>query len=230
MARPPFRRRRRNTSNPRPGRRSGWQRGLRNLLILAAVVSAYQLSTAGEVTWPGALASRVGDYFSREAAGWQHGREALEKQGQRREGAPAPEADLRGRVVRVSDGDTISVLDGSGRQHKIRLYAIDTPELAQAHGKSAREALSRRVYQKTVEVVVVDVDDYQRKVGTVYRNGDNINLDLVARGHAWWYEYHAPHEHPLKQAQQEARDQRLGLWANRDPMPPWQWRRENRQR
>jgi endonuclease YncB( thermonuclease family) len=200
---------------------------MRNLFLLAVAASVMQLATRGELTWPGALWQQVGDYLQRPQAGWQQAREALERQGERRESVPAT-FDLEGRVVRIADGDTLSLLDTNGQQHKIRLYAIDTPELHQAHGQAAREALSRLVYRKTVGVVVVDVDDYQRKVGTVYRDGTNVNLTLVARGHAWWYRYHAPHERPLEAAEAQARDQGLGLWAADTPVPPWDWRRNQR--
>lgn len=225
MKRPPFLRRR-----PAGGRWNRWQRGLRNLFLLAVAVSLYQFTIRGEVTWPAALVDAVREQAGHPDAGWQHAREALEEQGERREGSPPPAADLRGRVVRVADGDTLSLLDDRGEQYKIRLYGIDTPELAQAHGRAARRALSDMVYQREVAVVVHEEDDYQRQVGTVYRGGDNINLALVAGGHAWWYRHHAPHERPLEAAEREARRQRLGLWGGSDPIPPWDWRREQRAR
>lgn len=237
MKRPPFNRYSRSkrspgNSRPRSGlfRRGAWSRGLRNLALLALAASLYQWTAHGSVSWPGELVERAGSWLGRPDAGWQHAREVLEKQGERREGRPLPDFDLRGRVVRVADGDTLSLLDDRGEQHKVRLFAIDTPELDQAHGKAAHNALSELVYQQPVGLVVVDVDDYQRKVATVYADERNINLALVAAGHAWWYRYHAPHERPLQRAEQQARAQSLGLWADEAPVPPWDWRRRHRGR
>lgn len=227
MPRPPFRRTRRRAGSVR---QSPWWRGLRNLLVLAVTASLFQFATRGEVTWPGVLLERTQEVLTRPEAGWRQAGGALEKQGERREGSPPPPFDLRGRVVRVADGDTLSLLDASGEQHKIRLYAIDTPELDQAHGHAAREALSQLVYQRQVGAVVIEVDDYQRKVATVYAGELDVNLALVTAGHAWWYRYHAPHERPLEQAEQQARRQRLGLWADGDPQAPWDWRRQHRKR
>ncbi|MBN7797840.1 thermonuclease family protein [Parahaliea mediterranea] len=227
MTRPPYRR-----QGQRAGgyRRSPWWRGLRNLLVLAVAASLLQLAGSGEVTWPGVVLERAKEVLTRPEAGWRQAGGALEKQGERREGSPPPSFDLRGRIVRVADGDTVSLLDATGQQHKIRLYAIDTPELDQAHGRAAREALSQLVYQRQVGAVVIEVDDYQRKVATLYSGEVDINLALVAAGHAWWYRYHAPHERPLEQAERQARRQRLGLWAGDDPQAPWDWRRRHRRR
>ncbi len=227
MNRPPFKRhRKRRGRSPH----ASLLRAGRNLLFILAAGSVYQLVVHGELTWPGSLLESARNLAAGHAPGWEHARDALEEQGAAREGQPLPAFDLVGRVVRVADGDTLSVLDRNGSQHKIRLYGIDTPEMQQAHGDVARRALSERVYQQEVGVVVVDIDDYQRKVGTVYHRGSNVNLGLVAGGHAWWYRYHAPHEHPLEQAESQARAGQRGLWAASDPIPPWDWRRADRRR
>ncbi|GAB3282592.1 thermonuclease family protein [Parahaliea aestuarii] len=226
MPRPPFRRQRRGSR--KSFARAPWTRGLRNLLFLALAVSALQLATRGEISWPQQLLEQARETLNRSDAGWRQASDALEQQGQRREGDPLPRFDLGGRVVRVSDGDTLSLLDSSGEQHKIRLYGIDSPELAQDGGRAARESLDRLAYQRQAGVVVVDRDDYGRAVGTVYVGDNNLNLAQVASGHAWWYRHHAPHERALEAAEQAARQQRLGLWARGNPQAPWNWRRENR--
>ncbi|TXS90732.1 thermonuclease family protein [Parahaliea maris] len=226
MPRPPFRRKR-HPPRQRLGR-SPWARGIRNLLLLAVAASALQLLTRGEITWPAVLAERVTATLGRSDSGLRQATDALEQQGQRREGNPLPAFDIRGRVVRVADGDTLSVLDSRGEQHKIRLYGIDSPELDQAGGGAAKGALSKLAYQQQAGVVMVERDDYGRVVGTVYVGNTNLNLAQVRAGQAWWYRYHAPHERALEAAESSAQEQQIGLWAHDNPVPPWNWRREHR--
>jgi len=207
-------------------------RPLRNILIAVVALSLYQWIVQGSVSWPvdayRALTSDVGDYATRPGASWRQASEAIEQAGGARERVPSDGFDLRGRVVRVADGDTLTILDQAKRQHKIRLFGIDTPEREQAHGKVAREALSQLVAGKTVGVVTVEKDDYGRTVGNVYHGDTHINLTLVEAGHAWWYRKHARYERRLEMAEREAREQQRGLWAAADPVPPWQWRWEQR--
>ncbi|MFV0275942.1 MAG: thermonuclease family protein [Parahaliea sp.] len=232
MKRPPFRRHERNntTTSQAPPQLARWVRGLGKLAILAVAFTAWQQLTQGEVTWPGQLVERVNGYLSRSEAGWRHAADALEKQGERRDGEPVQGFDIEGRVVRVADGDTLSVLDASGEQHKVRLFAVDAPELAQSGGEQARDTLDDLIYQREVGVVVVDRDNYGRVVGTVYASGENINLAMVAAGQAWWYRYHAPYERALERAQEEARSSGSGLWARSNPQAPWDWRRDHQRR
>ena len=128
----------------------------------------------------------------------------------------------------MADGDTVSVLDEDNTQYKVRLFGIDTPEQDQAHGRAARQALVDLVDDRQVGIVVIETDDYGRKVGTLYYAGTNVNLAMVAGGHAWWYRHYAPHERQLAVAEREAREQGRGLWTKPDPVPPWDWRRGRR--
>lgn len=141
----------------------------------------------------------------------------------RDEATPVP--DLEGRVVKVADGDTVSLLDSARQQHRLRLYGIDAPEWDQPHGEAAKKALASLVAGKQVQAVVVDRDSLDRAVAVLYLDGRNVNLELVSEGHAWWYEYFAPDATALAQAQQEARAQGHGLWAGPEPVAPWIWRR-----
>jgi endonuclease YncB( thermonuclease family) len=204
----------------------------RNLLIGLLAVSLYQYVTEGRLSWPVQLYDKVSevlqDYIDRPSASWREATDKLEELGAAREGAPIPEFGLRGKVVRVADGDTLSLLDSSNRQHKIRLHGIDTPEREQAHGKAAWDALAKLVDGRRVGVVVLGEDSYGRTDGTVYLGETNINLAMVAAGHAWWYRYYAPDNHLLEDAERQARKAKLGLWARPDPMPPWDWRRQQR--
>jgi len=203
-------------------------------LVLAALlgISLAQYLATGTLDWPRALfrsaTEALRDTAANPDAGWRRAAGALQSIGAAREGDPVPAFDFSGRVVRVADGDTVSVLDAGNTQHKVRLFGIDTPERDQPYGQAARRALADLVGNRRVGVVVVATDDYGRQVGTLYRGDTNINLAMIAGGHAWWYRHYAPHERRLAVAEQAAREQRLGLWANPQPVPPWDWRRGRR--
>lgn len=205
----------------------------RNLLRIAVVLfglNLYQLVTDGEINWHRQLLDKFAGEQAPGASGLGVAVESLEAAGAAREGQNPTHFDLTGRVVRVADGDTLSLLDADNTQHKIRFYGIDAPERDQPHGARAGEVLASLVSGKRLGVVVVEEDDYGRKVGTVYADGRNINLHMVQQGHAWWYQYFARQEHALEAAEREARSAQRGLWATPDPTPPWDWRRQQRLR
>lgn len=193
----------------------------------------FQYLQEGAITWPAEALRTARDsltaFASNPNAGWRRAADAMEWIGANREGDPVPDFDLEGRVVRVADGDTVSILDAGNTQYKVRLFGIDTPEQNQPWGNAAKKALLELVSQRTVGVVVVTTDSYGRKVGTLYHEGVNINVTMVANGYAWWYQHFAPYEIKLAAAEQQARDKRLGLWADPHPVPPWDWRRGRRQ-
>ncbi|MGI0120319.1 thermonuclease family protein [Zooshikella sp. RANM57] len=138
-------------------------------------------------------------------------------------------ADIVGKVVSVADGDTITVLDDSKKQHKIRFAEIDTPEKAQPYGSKAKKALSDLIFSKTVEVREHDVDRYGRIVGHVYLGGTWINAEMVKQGHAWVYRAYSKNKNLLA-LEQEAKAAKRGLWAlsEAQQMPPWEWRKQQR--
>lgn len=94
---------------------------------------------------------------------------------------------LEGKVIKVSDGDTVKILDADKKTHKLRLAGIDAPEKKQAFGKVARQFLSSIVSQKTVCVTGDKYDRYGRLVGVVYYQGVDVNLEMVKAGLAWHY-------------------------------------------
>jgi len=91
-----------------------------------------------------------------------------------------------GKVVSVTDGDTIKVLR-DGRQVKIRLYGIDCPEKRLAYGQAARRFTASLVAGKIVSIDECDTDRYGRSVAVVRVGGDNVNADIIANGYAWVY-------------------------------------------
>src|SRR5713101_2448205 len=92
--------------------------------------------------------------------------------------------ELTGRVVRIADGDTITVLDSSDTQHRIRLEGIDAPESNQAFGTQSKKNLSEMVFWKDVTVVYQKTDQYGRLVGKILLDWKDINLEQVKAGMA----------------------------------------------
>ena len=140
---------------------------------------------------------------------------------------------LTGRVVAVADGDTITVLDATRVQHKVRLAGIDAPEKGQPFGSRAKENLSRQVYGRTVTVDWQKTDRYGRVVGVVMSKGHDVNLEQVRAGLAWWYREYAREQSPddrqrYEAAEADARRAQRGLWQDSHPTPPAEWRRTRR--
>lgn len=135
---------------------------------------------------------------------------------------------LSGRVIGVSDGDTLTVLDNTNTQHRIRLAAIDSPEKAQAFGNRAKQALSNICFGKPATITVVDTDRYGRTVGEVNCAGANANEAMLRSGMAWVYRKYAEGYGHFYAIEDEARASKRGLWADISPMPPWEWRKVKR--
>jgi len=129
-----------------------------------------------------------------------------------------------GRVVAVLDGDTLDVLQAGNVVRRVRMAEIDAPEKAQAFGSRSKLSLSGICFSKQAQVQVIDTDRYGRTVGRVNCDGTDANLIQVQRGMAWAYRQYAK-DPIIIHAENQAREQRIGLWADPSPTPPWQWRR-----
>jgi endonuclease YncB( thermonuclease family) len=104
---------------------------------------------------------------------------------------------------------------------------IDAPELHQAYGRKAKQALGNLVLGKIVTVEQVDIDRYGRTVGNVYLDKLYVNAEMVRNGYAWFYRKYG-RDMSLYDLENQARAGRRGLWADANPTPPWEWRKNNR--
>ncbi len=142
---------------------------------------------------------------------------------------PSFSASIQGKVVGVSDGDTITVLDAAKVEHKIRLSGIDAPEKAQPYGDRSKQHLSNQVFGKSVDIEWNKTDRYGRTIGKVMVGGQDANLSQIRAGLAWHYKQYEMEQPAGERAayalsEQEARGRRLGLWLDAKPTPPWDFR------
>lgn len=144
--------------------------------------------------------------------------------------APSGADTLQGRVVAVTDGDTVKVLDAAHTEWKIRLMGIDAPEKKQAFGTRSKSNLSDLVYGKTVTVEYSKKGRYGRTVGKILVNGVDANLEQIKAGMAWHYKKYEK-EQPAEDretyagAEEQACAGQRGLWRDAEPVPPWDWRK-----
>lgn len=132
-------------------------------------------------------------------------------------------AEMRGKVTRVLDGDTIEVLQDK-KPVRIRLANIDAPEKTQAFGRWSMNQLKGLVAAQPVTVTYTQTDRYGRIIGNVFiTNGTEASRFMVQSGAAWVYERYNT-DKALPDLQREAQKQKRGLWADSQPMPPWEWR------
>jgi endonuclease YncB( thermonuclease family) len=132
-----------------------------------------------------------------------------------------------GKVVGVSDGDTLIVLTPEKQQIKVRLAEIDAPEKSQAFGQRAKQSLSDLVFGKQVRIEQQDRDWYGRVVGKAYVGSLDVNAEQVKRGMARVYRKYAK-DRALFKLEEEARSARRGLWSDPHAIPPWAYRHGGR--
>jgi endonuclease YncB( thermonuclease family) len=141
--------------------------------------------------------------------------------------ALSSQAQVLGHVVKVHDGDTLTVLvDGS--ELRVRLDGIDAPELAQPYGRRSRDSLSELCGAKQALVTRRGKDRYGRTIGRVSCAGIDAGDEQVRRGMAWVYVRYARADSPMYGSEHDARLARRGLWADLAPVAPWAWRQASR--
>ena len=141
------------------------------------------------------------------------------------------ERTIEGKVISVTDGDTIKIKTHQTKIEKIRLAQIDTPEKKQPWGNKAKQALSAKVYGKIVKVDIETTDKYGRLVGTVWFAGNDINREMVREGHAWVYRKYVK-DKTLYDDESYARSRGIGLWSlpENQRQAPWKWRKIKREK
>jgi endonuclease YncB( thermonuclease family) len=142
-------------------------------------------------------------------------------------------AEWQGLVVGVADGDTLTLLDASKTQRRIRIDAIDAPERSQPYGQRARQSLAGLAHGRTARAHCPKTDRYRRAVCRVTIEGVDVGLEQIRRGLAWHYVRYANEQgsaerFAYEQAERAARTSAMGLWSFRDPTPPWDYRRAQR--
>ena len=142
-------------------------------------------------------------------------------------------ADIVGRVVGVSDGDTITVLVDSHDRIKVRLSGIDAPEKSQPFGAASKKSLSDQVFGKVVNIELNKKDRYGRFLGRVIFNGTDVCLEQIRAGMAWHYKRYSYEQseslrHAYADAESQARQLKIGLWSEPTPVAPWQFRHQGR--
>jgi micrococcal nuclease len=136
---------------------------------------------------------------------------------------------ISARVVGVHDGDTLTALTDDKRQLKVRLHGIDAPELGQPHGQASKRALSDLVFGKQVTLHITGTDRYKRTLARVTVDDIEVDAQMIVTGHAWHYSRY-DHTAALEAAERNARAARRGLWADAEPVPPWEWRKQHQHR
>lgn len=148
--------------------------------------------------------------------------------------AKQPIRTITGTVTKVSDGDTLQVTDVSGTKVKIRLYGVDAPETpkpkkpGQPGGEEAFQVLYNKVYGKTVQVQILNLDQYQRAVSLIWFGDRVINLEMVQEGWAWAYRQYLDRAYASEfiSSEENARKTRKGIWVQGNPQPPWEFRKQ----
>jgi len=125
------------------------------------------------------------------------------------------------KVIKISDGDTITVLSGK-EQTKVRLYGIDAPEKKQDYGQRSKQFLASLIAGQVVEVEPKGKDRYKRMLGIVHHKGQDINAQMVLNGYAWAY---VKYSKIYVDQEKLARENKRGLWQSSNPTPPWEWRK-----
>lgn len=130
------------------------------------------------------------------------------------------------KVTYFYDGDTVKIQDGTW-SYKLRISNIDAPERNQSYGKKARRALMQFCKHARIDVAMTGFDKYHRQLGELYCNQQPVSTHMVANGHAWVYRQHS-NDIWLNELEASAKQQKLGLWRQKKPIPPWQWRKRHR--
>ncbi len=131
---------------------------------------------------------------------------------------------IKCKVISVTDGDTIKILDEKNKVYKIRLNDIDAPEKKQAFGNKSKENLSKYIAGENVRVEYYKLDRYKRILGTVYFKDKDINKQQIIDGYAWVYKKYSKNNEYINQ-ERISKNHKRGLWKDEKPIEPWEYRK-----
>jgi endonuclease YncB( thermonuclease family) len=136
---------------------------------------------------------------------------------------------LTGKIVRVSDGDTLVLRTNPPADYRIRIAGIDAPEKGQAFGRRSQQSLAKLVLNRQAMLDCFKIDQFRRRICRVVVDGIDVALEQVRLGNAWWFRRFASEQTSVERsaferAETEARRRRLGLWGEANPIAPWDWR------
>ena len=132
---------------------------------------------------------------------------------------------IKGKVVSVQDGDSLTVVGADAKRRRVRLAEIDAPERKQPFGAEARKSLAGICLHKQASVEVSETDSHKRAIGKVKCGEVDAGAEQVRRGMAWVTARNTMPNSPLPEMEANARLRGLGLWAGDKPEPPWEWRK-----
>ncbi len=128
-----------------------------------------------------------------------------------------------GKVIAIDRADQIQVMKDIGKIETVRLYGIGSPGEPQPFGETARLYTHKRILGKIIRVDPIITDPYHRVIAWVYIDGESLNKELLRKGMAWWYRKYLPFETELAELEEQARKEKIGLWAHPSPIPPWEF-------
>lgn len=130
-----------------------------------------------------------------------------------------------GKIVKVSDGDTVTLEDNNGKKRRVRLNGIDCPEIGQEYGTEAAKYVKNIALNKYVNVEIIGKDQYDRILGVLHVDGVNVNEALLKNGLAWVYKYNEDERY--NSLLSEARALKMNIWSNPKSIDPYTWRKQN---
>lgn len=137
---------------------------------------------------------------------------------------------MKGKAVKIADGDTFTLLVYDHEQVRIRIDGIDAPEKGQAFGNRAKEYLSGMIWGEMLTVCVTKTDRYGRSIGKVSTPSiEDVGLEMIKAGYAWQYRDYNK-EQSYEEAEILARKNRNGLWLDKNPIRPQDFRKARKNR
>lgn len=137
---------------------------------------------------------------------------------------------VKGKIIAIKDGDTVVALLSDKTQETLRLADVDCPEKKQPFGKNAKEFTSSQVFGKKVTFYRVGKDRYRRTIAKIFYGKEKyLSSEIIKAGYGWWY-YKVSKNTGLQKYQDEAKAQKLGLWADKNAMSPWDFRESKKKK